>query len=296
MSAYTERAVTFGPDRAMVGVLTTPTEGEPGPLGVLLLNAGVIHRVGPHRVNVIMARAIAELGLTALRFDQSGLGDSPPRKDVTDLRDSVERDMDAAMTYMSEAHGFERFLVVGICSGARLALQTAYIDDRVAAALVIDPPAYKTARGVVSHFAPRLLKAESWKTALSGKNERLKGAMDRLRGRKRDDDPPDDDVPNISMPERLPEWPSRDDMSQALDRLVGRQTRMFWIYTSGVADLQYNYRDQIRDVFPEACASSVMEWELMADADHDFRTEAQRRDLLRHLTGWIRRAGLAPTG
>jgi pimeloyl-ACP methyl ester carboxylesterase len=291
--AFSERAVTFGPERGMVGILAQPAGGEPSPLGVLLLNAGVIHRVGPNRINVLMARAIAELGLTTLRFDQSGLGDSAPRQDTTDLRRSVELDMDAAMDYMIESHGCERFLIIGICSGARLALQTAYRDERVAAIAVIDPPSYKTAKAMVSHYGPRLLKAESWRTALSGKNQRIKGALDRIRGRDKDQDADAAaPAPASTMPGRLPEWPSREDMGQALERLVGQGTRMYWIYTAGVSDYQYNYRDQIRDVFPEACASSVMEWELMSESDHDFPDEASRRKLLDLLRNWLRRAEL----
>ncbi len=48
----------FGPDDRMLGIWT-PAQGDPAPVACLLFNAGVIHRIGPHRINVKAARALA---------------------------------------------------------------------------------------------------------------------------------------------------------------------------------------------------------------------------------------------
>ncbi len=285
-----ERAVAFGPDRAMVGVLTAPDAGG-GDTAVLLLNAGVIHRVGPNRINVVFARDIAGLGLPVLRFDQSGLGDSAPRDQQSDLHASVEQDISDAMAYMADNHGATKFVLIGICSGARAALRACYRLEGITASIVVDPPVFKTARAVVGHFAPRLLSADSWKTALSGKNQRIKGAIDRLRGRTSEDEP-ESAASETTMPDRLPEWPSKDDMTQALAKIVGNGTSMLWIYTGGAADDQYNYRDQLRDAFPDACASGLVDWELMGDVDHDFATAPSRDAIREQVCSWIKRRGL----
>ena len=71
-----EIPLVFGADRHLVGILTLPSQGDPRPIAFLLINAGVIHRVGPHRINVKLARHLAGLGFASLRFDLSGQGDS----------------------------------------------------------------------------------------------------------------------------------------------------------------------------------------------------------------------------
>lgn len=300
-TGHIERVVTFGPERALIGILTAPAAGAPAVEGtvVLLLNAGVIHRVGPNRINVGFARELAAIGLTSLRFDQSGLGDSAPREGVTDLFESVARDMRDAMAYLAEHHGAQKFVLVGICSGARAALRACYEEPNIAGAIVIDPPVYKTARAVVGHFAPRLLRPESWKTALSGRNQRITRTIAKLRGRTDTPEALACAVPTpapSTMPDRLPDEPTREEMTDALAHMLGKRTRMLWIYTGGSADAQYNYRDQLRDAFPDACKSGLLDWDLMSDVDHDFRTEAQRRQIRRAVRDWlVRRDFAAPS-
>ena len=79
-----EEAVVFGATSSLVGVVTDPVVGardkEDLP-AIILLNAGIAHRVAPHRLYVNMARRFADMGFTVLRFDFSGVGDSPLRQD-----------------------------------------------------------------------------------------------------------------------------------------------------------------------------------------------------------------------
>src|SRR5262249_32019788 len=65
--------------RPLFGVLTGPAGGgDPTRPLILFLNAGAVHRVGPNRMYVTLARAFAERGLTSARIDLGGLGDSAP--------------------------------------------------------------------------------------------------------------------------------------------------------------------------------------------------------------------------
>ena len=62
-----EHAFLFGEGGGLVGVLTdppglAPSRGAGGRLGAILLNAGVIHRVGPSRLYVYRARGLAAAG------------------------------------------------------------------------------------------------------------------------------------------------------------------------------------------------------------------------------------------
>ncbi len=78
-----EQAVNFGEKQSLVGILTDPQneKGSNIQVGAILLNSGILHRVGPGRTYVKMARELAALGFTVLRFDFSGIGDSKVRHD-----------------------------------------------------------------------------------------------------------------------------------------------------------------------------------------------------------------------
>jgi len=86
-----EEAVLFGKTRSLVGIITDPhtvvnAHNHPA---IVLLNAGVLHRVGPNRLYVKIARKLASAGFVVLRFDLSGIGDSKARRDNLPL--SFER-------------------------------------------------------------------------------------------------------------------------------------------------------------------------------------------------------------
>ncbi|MGH7928173.1 MAG: alpha/beta hydrolase, partial [Candidatus Binatia bacterium] len=73
-----EEALLLGKTRSLVGILTDPPEAKRSTRlpGIILLNAGIIHRVGPNRMHVKIARTLAPMGFVVVRFDFSGIGDS----------------------------------------------------------------------------------------------------------------------------------------------------------------------------------------------------------------------------
>jgi pimeloyl-ACP methyl ester carboxylesterase len=145
----TEQVVALGPAGGLCGVFTpagsSPFDGSTDlECGVLLLNAGVVHRVGPNRLYVRLARSLAQLGFPVLRFDFSGVGDSPARSDNPFFERRAVEEVQQAMEWMSRQHGCARFVLIGLCSGAEIAFKTACQDSRVAAAALINAPRYHT--------------------------------------------------------------------------------------------------------------------------------------------------------
>ena len=94
-----EEIVRFGPDEGLIGILNTARDGALDGAAVLLLNAGVIHRSGPARLNQKIACGLATFGIPSLRFDFSGIGDSTLRCD-TSLRQRFVSDTQGAMDYL----------------------------------------------------------------------------------------------------------------------------------------------------------------------------------------------------
>jgi pimeloyl-ACP methyl ester carboxylesterase len=137
-----EEILQFGPGNELVGIVTVPPEHvrDPRLPGVVLLTAGLVSRVGPNRLYVTIARALAELGFTVLRFDFSGIGDSHPRIDQLPLVESGVRDTVDAMTWLGLGWGVERFILMGHCSGAWFSLITAAIGaPHVVGAVAMNP-------------------------------------------------------------------------------------------------------------------------------------------------------------
>ena len=121
-----ESAVTLGPDRTLVGVVTEPDSvDESDKPAFLLLNAGFIHRVGPNRVYVKIARCLSELGYTVLRFDLSGIGDSQASTSSESHWQRSLNETRNAMDYLRDSRQVEKFVAFGICSGADLAYSLA---------------------------------------------------------------------------------------------------------------------------------------------------------------------------
>jgi pimeloyl-ACP methyl ester carboxylesterase len=143
-SILRERAVIFGGARRLFGILTAPPPdaARPDLPAIIMLSAGTVHRIGPHRMYVAMARRWAALGFHVLRVDLSGIGDSPAApgsvENVTYPRESVG-DVQAAMDFLSETLRASKFILTGLCSGGDITFQIGFRHPRVAGAIMINP-------------------------------------------------------------------------------------------------------------------------------------------------------------
>jgi len=181
-----EEAVLFGESRSLVGMVTDPLDenGSRHKTAVILLNPGIVHRVGPGRIYVKIARALASIGFAVLRFDFSGIGDSSVRRDHLQFDKSAVLEAQEAMDWLSAARGINQFILLGGCSGATIALQTACCDLRVVGAVLMNFPlaedeesdenqngTNRTAGYYYWNFA--LFDLQSWRKLLTGKADYL---------------------------------------------------------------------------------------------------------------------------
>jgi alpha/beta superfamily hydrolase len=171
-----EEAVQFGTPGSLVGIVTSPTLGDERKPGVVLLNPGIVHRVGPGRIYVKIARALAAQGFSVLRFDFSGIGDSLVRLDNRPFEESSVDEACAAMTFLQGTRGITSFILVGGCSGAVASLETTCVDSRSRAAILINFPAradeaqtsYRRDRHY--YWKHALLSLTSWRKLLTGQS------------------------------------------------------------------------------------------------------------------------------
>lgn len=109
---------------------------------VLVLNSSTEHRVGPNRFWVDWARDVALEGITVVRLDLPGIGESeggytPAASQV--YRDDAVNSTRQAMDWLGEQLGTKQWALVGLCSGAYHAISVALQDERVNRVLAINP-------------------------------------------------------------------------------------------------------------------------------------------------------------
>ena len=133
-----ETPLLFGRHHRLFGLLTEPSVATAAPM-VIVLNAGLIHRVGPRRLHVKLARRLAAQGFPVFRMDLSGIGDSEARRDALSAVDGVREDVREAIDFLSQHARAREFLLFGICSGAKISYQAALRDARVVGGVLVDP-------------------------------------------------------------------------------------------------------------------------------------------------------------
>ncbi len=137
----TEEVLLFGhEEQNLVGIITDPPEGrrDSDLPGVILLNPGLINRVGPNRLYVKLARALAEQGHVVLRFDLSGIGESRQRGEILEGPYGAVKDTVDAMSWLHWARGVQGFVLMGHCSGGWHSLLAAYDAPYVHGVIAMD--------------------------------------------------------------------------------------------------------------------------------------------------------------
>lgn len=278
-----EKAVRCGKSTPLAGILSEAARDvSRGPLpGVLLLNSGILHRVGACRQNVKIARRLAAEGYNVLRFDFSGIGDSEVRRDHLSFEQSALVETQEAMSYLGSVSDAQEFVLIGLCSGADMAFETAKADARVVGLALIDPWAYRTPRYYLHHYGPRLLRLQSWKNAIRRN----------LLERGREDAFPaiaDPEAEGLELPTYVREFPPREQATKDLAALMGRGVELCCVFSDGQED-HYNYQGQFADAFPGIGLEGRLHELHVPGSDHIFTDLDHQHVLIDTLTDWVRR-------
>ncbi len=285
-----EKAFTFGDGATMVGVVTEPAGAvDARRPAVLVLNSGIIHRIGPARNGVNLARRLAREGLLTMRFDLSGIGDSEARRDDLTMEQHAVLDIRQAMDHLEKTRGLQRFLLIGLCSGADNAFLAAGEDPRVVGAVMMDGYGYRTPGYFLRHYGRRLLNTTAW----LGFAKRNVHRANQWLGEKLKV------TPGPAAPERIPQWsrefPPKPRFEADLRALVARKVQLYFIYTGAMA-AYYNYRQQFMDGFSHVDLRGCVAVDFFADADHTFTELRMKRALADATAAWVQRTFPAAAG
>ena len=235
-----EQTLILGAENHLVATLTPAngTDADSPRCVAVLSNSGVIPRIGPHRMNVRLARRFADMGIASIRFDMSGLGDSRRSSGSLPVMRQWVADTRAVMDTAQAHFGCDRFFMVGLCSGAEVAHLVALEDPRMRAAVLWDWYAHPTLQSRLRTLLYKLRRAGLQTAA----RKLLARVLPAVRSSSLADRQASERAVDFS------ESPLRDDYARRIQTLVDGGVELLFAYCGGEPEW-FNHHGQFRGMF-----------------------------------------------
>ena len=288
-AALTEEVLELGPASSIVGVLTRPpARGAPpfteSGVAVIIPNAGIIHRSGPNRIHVRLARMLAAVGIPSLRLDLPGIGDSATLGGGMSMTEEKLAAMRFALDRLESMDVARRFIALGLCSGASSSFQIACVDPRIKGVVLIDSPTvFPTWQHRILRTVMTVSRPVVWWRLMTGHYRRAQREQRGMAGRSWAED------------DATPQPGAREIATRALTILVQRDVRLLVIFTDH-RNGNYSYRRQFFDAFPGLGLERTTRVVRFAGADHTFGKEKDRLRLEHEILDWFATSGLRVNG
>ncbi len=281
-----ETIAAFGKTRSLIGIVTQPESGSSADLpAVILLNSGILHRVGPNRLYVKIARALAAQGFVVFRFDFSGIGDSSSSEEDISFDERTINELDEAMSYLGAEYLSNEFILIGICSGAKIAYTTQCNDPRVIGAAPINIPklldttddrlasAVKNRSETSYLLKSSLINPGSWLKLFSGRAD-YRGILRNL---------------NFLLRKLVPaanrEYPDTLHIKSDIRSITDRNANLLFIYSERDRGLNY-LKETLGGEMNTLDGSGRFRIE-MIKANHTFTMLSNQRELIDLIVNWL---------
>lgn len=271
-----ERVVSIGQANPLIGIVSQPEAAAVSnpSMAVILLNSGVIHRVGSCRLSVTLARAIVEqAGVLTLRFDFSGIGDSGARRNALIAYESAVEEVQEVMDYLAREKQIKEFILYGLCSGAYASYRTALRDPRVVGIAQLDGYCYMSWKSYFHHYIPRLFSLARWKSV----TRRALGL------KKTHDHGSDEELSSFEVP-TFGGFPPKAEVVSGLDTLVRRGIKLFSVFAGSD---HYNYEGQFRDCFSSIPFSKSDKVLYLPEASHIVAEPDDQKLVVEGIAAWV---------
>ena len=266
-----ERIFRYGEHSQGTGILTLPDNLKDAPL-VVLLNAGVLGRSEPYRLNVLAARSLAQIGYISLRVDLSGNGETPERKGMIE-RESVALDWHYIKKATIPLIGERKSIIMGLCSGADNGIKIAATDPTVIGLILLDAVSKQD-----NYFTIRTLVNKLTNTSKLKKiPQKISALFSRALTK-------ETIVDAISVDD-LRDEPSDLDLSRCFSRLAANNGRILAIFTSH-AVAHYNQPGQFSRALNIKGLEAICQEFFWPEVQHIFPIQEHRDRLLATIVAW----------
>jgi hypothetical protein len=283
-----EEPLQFGAGGRLIGILTLPSvsprNAQELPVFVFL-SAGLLHRVGPYRLHVHLARELAQMGLTSLRVDLAGSGDSPQRPGMT-YPQSVAADFMEISGVLESRLGRLPLVLAGLCSGAHSAIRLTPEAPQIVGMVLLDPICFPDdgfrARAVIQKYT-NPARYIAWV------KRRFKNLII-PRGRRHEDDyfsealRPED---SLIRKELYVAWgdPTREQLRTAFESIRERGGRVLSVFTNSALEY-YNQAGQLGRILDLEGYQQFCTELFWPQVQHTFPLYVHRRRLIEEIKTW----------
>jgi hypothetical protein len=239
---------------------------------MLLANVGMHHRVGPYRLFVDLARRLAELGFTTLRFDLSGLGDSGTYSGTVSDESRWIEDMKSAMSLLQDKYAVRGFVVLGLCSGVDPAHAVALADPRIHGAIFVDGHSYITKMHYVHRYVFRATQRRAWELFLKRRMPALFGV---------------EQEPAVETSLAFTRAPMpRERFVREVGRLLEQKIPLLFAFT-GEQHAAFSHPEQFHDMVHPLETRGRVDVAMYRRADHTLSIPEDRRAFIGAMSRWM---------
>ena len=260
-----DQPLVFGKYHHLVGIENIVKSDNP--LAMIIMTPGMLHNAGPFRMHKDIANSLEQQGISSLRFDISGIGESLGIGATGKSIDRAAAEAIDAMDYLMQQHNIQQFILFGLCSGADDSIQAALQDKRVKGVITLDGVAYKTPKFKFKEaklLARKMLSFEKW--------------LNKFRNLTGNNTAP----ASLAMGTDIREFPETAEQAcKELQQLVDNNVQLHFIYTGGTD--YYNYAQQFYDMLPDMKWRGTESTKYFSQMDHVVMLCEDRKLLVEHI-------------
>ena len=228
---------------------------------VVMLNSGLLDQTGPYRLYVQFADRLAAAGISSLRVDLNGKGESVERAGM-DYGRALAADADAIERYLDRVE-CRHVVLMGLCSGAMDAVEIASGRARVDGLILIDGFALNTPASTRRYYFRRLLRPSAY--------------LNWIRCQLGSDTAPEEVFGNP-----LPDSNAQIERYRAI---LQRGVPVLAVY-SNLLEWHYNRQGQLAAALAPCANLRLLDESYLPEADHVFTTVIQRDRVVHNMTDW----------
>ena len=262
----------FGDHKNLVGWYSAPESYPKSDVAVVMLTPGMLSHVGPMRLHVQLARGLERMGIASFRFDLSGIGESLAVGTTGCSLDRATSEIHQALDWLESNHGWKHFVLFGLCSGADDALAASLSEERIVGLSLMDGCGFRTPRFYPNwlrlKYLPKVFSFSKWREFIT---HRFGERTPTYR--------------SLPMGQDIREFADRKTCETQVASLLGRGTRMQWIYTGGSIDY-YSYATQFFEMFPSVRPKSLLSVHHYPDIDHLATMQRDREQIQNVILDW----------